>query len=416
MNYTLNYENLNEEKRQIPSWDEIARENQKIPIGDWDVWLIMAGRGFGKTRTGAESVLKLIESGRYKNIAIIGRNINETRHVMVEGSSGILQSRPFDKTTRYYSSRRQIIWENGAKATLIGGDNYESLRGYQFDLIWIDEFAKFSKPTELWEQILFTLRIGADPKCIVTTTPRPLSILEELMKAKGTYLTNGSTYENCDNLSAKFLETMKVRYENTRTGDQEIHGKLLMEKENALWKERSITYKDISIEDINKITIGVDPAVTGKESSDETGIVVAGKGKDGKLYILDDLSGKYQSCEWAKKVVEAYKKYSADCVVAEVNNGGDLVEAMLRGIDRYIPYKSVRAIRGKVSRAEPVALLYESSLVHHKRRFKELETQMTNISRDDEKITPSPDRLDAMVWAINDLTSETFNEPHCMLI
>jgi predicted phage terminase large subunit-like protein len=402
----------------IDNWQDIARDKQKIPEGDWFLWMIMAGRGFGKTRTGAESIMELVNSGKYKRIGIIGKNIREVKQVMVEGMSGILSTTIASKMNdnkekgiddpdivkfRYYPSKNQIEWENGAKAYLISGDNPDSLRGYQFDLIWMDEYAKYSKPKALWEQVMFTLRIGDNPRCIMTTTPKPLKILMELMEEETTYVTNGSTFENEDNLSHRFIEGMKNKYEGTHLGKQELLGILVMEKENAVWKKENIVYKDVDLEDMERVVIGVDPAVTCNEHSDETGIIVAGMGYDERFYIIDDLSGKYKPPDWAKVVVRACHDYKAGRVVAETNNGGDLVEEMINTINPYVPVVKTKAIKGKVARAEPVSLLYEANKIFHKKEFTSLEEQMCNLSYDDENNGDSPDRVDALVWAISEL-------------
>ncbi|MDR2458636.1 MAG: terminase family protein [Holosporales bacterium] len=432
----------------MPQWREIARKEQLIPLGDWWVWLLLAGRGFGKTRTGAESVMELVNSGKYKKVAVVGKNIQEIKDVMIEGPSGLLsttiaekhfetmrehkpKARPPNKNDllltqnlmyqgadcgdggvtkfKYYPSMNRITWENGAIAHLIGADHYEKLRGYQFDLAWLDEFAKYRNPDALWQQILFTLRLGSDPKCIITTTPKPLKILKKLLEENGVYLTKGSTFNNSDNLSARFLDTMRVTYQNTRIGRQELDGEIIMDMERAVWKRENIIYRSISPGCLSVVVIGVDPAVTTGEHSDETGIIVVGLGYDEKMYVLDDLSGKYKPPDWAKIICKAYKDFEANWIVAEVNNGGDLVREMLTTIYPNIPFKQTRAIRGKVERAEPVAMLYDAKRVFHIREFLELEEQMCNLTYDD-KIKSSPDRVDALVWAISDLKDR--ESPH----
>jgi predicted phage terminase large subunit-like protein len=319
----------------------------------------------------------------------------------------------------YYPSKRQITWKNGARATIIGADNYESMRGHQFDLVWVDEFAKFKKPKDIWDQILFTLRLGQNPRCIMTTTPKPLQILVELSMNAFTYLTNGSTFENSENLPARFIDTMKATYVNTSIGKQELFGEIVMNNDNCLWKNEDIQYREVNKESLRRIVIGVDPAVTSNENSDETGIIVAGIGNDDKIYVLDDLSGKYKPNEWAKIIAKAYDDYDANKVVAEVNNGGDLVEGMLRNISKHIPYSSVRAIRGKVARAEPVALLYESSNAFHTKKFETLEKQMLSMSHDTEDEgggDQHDDRVDALVWALTELTSRKTLSPSASLL
>ncbi|MDR3031171.1 MAG: terminase family protein [Holosporales bacterium] len=403
----------------IKSWKEIARENQMFPKGDWSLWMILAGRGFGKTRTGAENVMELVNSGKYNRIAIIGKTILEAKSIMVEGISGLLSTTTAQKAYknaelgssannvmkfRYYKSKNQIIWENGAVAYLIGADNYDSMRGLQFDLIWVDEFAKFSHPEEVWTQIMFTLRLGENPICIMTTTPRPLEILKELSEDEKTHLTNGSTFENKSNLSARFVERMEAKYMKTTYGKQELYGELSLEKKNTVWKEESVRYREIDKDSLERVVIGVDPSVSVSENSDETGIIVAGLGFDERIYVLDDLSGKYTPPEWAKTVCNAYQDYQASNVIVETNNGGDLVSEMIKTIHPNIPITQTKAIKGKITRAHPIALLYESNRVFHTKRFEKLEKQMRDLSYD-KKTKNSPDRVDALVWAIHDLKS-----------
>jgi len=402
---------------EIKDWHEIARKEQLIPK-DWHwIWLILAGRGFGKTRTGAETIMEMVNSGKYKHIAIIGRTIEEARDVMVEGISGLLSTTIAQKMFhneenkiedpdilkfKFYRSKNVIIWENGARAYLLSGNNYQKLRGYQFDLVWLDEFAKYKFPEKLWEQVLFTLRIGEDPKCIITTTPKPLRILKRLTELNDVCVTNGSTFDNKENLSKRFLQIMQDYYANTWVGKQELDGILLMDKENTVWKREDIVYKEIDRNALSRVVIGVDPAVSSKEDSDETGIIVAGLGYDEKFYVLDDLSGKYSPSQWAKIVCRACHDYKAGKIIAETNNGGDFVGEVLRAAEANVPFKQTKALKGKISRAEPISMLYESNRVYHTKEFLELEEQMCDMSYD-EPNSKSPDRVDALVWAINEL-------------
>ncbi len=404
----------------IVSWDKIARDKQKIPNGNWFIWLILAGRGFGKTRTGAESVMQLICSNKYKSIGLIGKNIKETKQIMIEGPSGILSTtfaEILNKSNnnkklsfKYCSSKKQIEWNNGAKMYMLGGDNPNSIRGFQFDLVWIDEFAKFNNPEALLHQVFFSLRLGNNPKCIITTTPKPLKILKNLSDDKSVHVTNGSTFENAQYLSKQFLNLVKLKYNNTFIGKQELLGELIMEKENSLWKRHNIQYKKIELNCFEKIVIGVDPAVTSNKNSDETGIIVAGLGIDSNIYVIDDLSGKYKGSEWAKIVVRASFDYKANYVVVENNNGGDLVIENLKSIDNTLPIKTVHAVKGKVSRAEPISILYESNKVFHFKEFNLLEEQMCNMSYDSAGEGYSPDRVDALVWAISELRNTYLNK------
>lgn len=408
---------------KIQNWREIARPEQQNPIINSEkwLWLLLAGRGFGKTRTGSESIMELVNSGQYKNIAIIGKTVTEARDVMVEGISGILSStlaqRMFKNQEenindftiikfKFYRSRNIVIWENGARAYLFGADHFEKIRGYQFDLVWMDEFAKYRYPDQVWQQVVFSLRIGDNPKCIITSTPKPLRILKLLSEASFTHLTRGSTFQNEKNLNERFLKFIKDTYGDTFIGRQEIEGELIMFKENTVWKRSDIVYKEIDRGKLERIVIGIDPAVSSNQNSDETGIIVAGLGYDGKLYVIDDLSGKYTPQEWARIACNAQRKYDASCIVAETNNGGDLVNEMIKTIDPYAPYKSVHAIRDKVARAEPIALLYNTNRIFHIREFVELEDQMCDLSYTEKNIK-SPDRVDALVWTINELKQQT---------
>lgn len=408
------------DNNKVTSWNEIARDKQKIPNGDWFIWLILAGRGFGKTRTGAESVMQLICSNKYKSIGLIGKNIKETKQIMIEGPSGILSTtfaEILNKSNnnkklsfKYCSSKKQIEWNNGAKIYMLGGDNPNSIRGFQFDLVWIDEFAKFNNPEALLHQVFFSLRLGNNPKCIITTTPKPLKILKNLSDDKSVHVTNGSTFENAQYLSKQFLNLVKLKYNNTFIGKQELLGELIMEKENSLWKRHNIQYKKIELNCFEKIVIGVDPAVTSNKNSDETGIIVAGLGIDSNIYVIDDLSGKYKGSEWAKIVVRASFDYNANYVVVENNNGGDLVIENLKSIDNTLPIRTVHAVKGKVSRAEPISILYESNKVFHFKEFNILEEQMCNMSYDSAGKEYSPDRVDALVWAISELRNTYLNK------
>ena len=414
--------NINEQNNNqvVPNWHDIARPEQRIPNTDKWLWLILAGRGFGKTRTGAEAVMELVNRGKYKSIAIVGKSVVEARDVMVEGLSGLLSTTIAQKMYKnqeaqiedsdilkfkFYRSKNLIVWENGAKAYLIGADHYEKIRGYQFDLVWMDEFAKYNHPKETWHQILFSLRLGEDPRCIITTTPKPLKILKQMVDSEGTYLTQGTTFQNEENLSQRFLKTIKETYGNTWMGKQELEGQLIMMKENAIWKKSDIQHNEIDRDALERVVIGVDPAVSSNENSDETGIIVAGIGYDEKIYVLDDLSGKYSASEWAKVVCRACHDYSASCIVAETNNGGDLVSEMIKTINPYAPFRQVRAIKGKIARAEPISLLYSNRRVFHTKEFFALEEQMCDLTYDG-KIQKSPDRVDALVWAILELKNK----------
>ena len=379
-------------------WRQIARPSQVAPDGDWRTWLILAGRGWGKTRTGGEWVHEQVEKG-CRRIALVGPTAADVRDVMIEGESGILATganRP-----HYEPSKRRLTWPNGAQAFAYSADEPERLRGPQHDAAWADELAAWRYP-EAWDQLMFGLRLGEDPRCVVTTTPKPTKQVKELAKADTTHLTRGTTYENLENLAPAFAEQIIRKYEGTRIGRQELNAEILEDIEGALWTRAMLDdHRTESAPEMTRVVVAVDPAVTANEDSDETGIVVAGLGTDGHGYILDDLSSLLTPDGWARRAVAAYRSHEADRIVGEVNNGGDLVEVNIRTVDRNVSYRAVRASRGKRSRAEPVAALYEQGRVHHVGDYPKLEDQMCSWVPNTG--LRSPDRMDALVWAITEL-------------
>ncbi|MEQ8396516.1 terminase family protein [Thalassobaculum sp.] len=387
----------------LHDWPFWARPKQMPPAGDWRVWLILAGRGFGKTRTGAEWVRSLAESGRARRIALVAETAADARDVMIEGESGLLACCPPWERPRYEPSKRRVTWPNGAIATSFSADDPDQLRGPQFDAAWADEIAKW-RYEAAWDNLVLGLRLGADPRCVATTTPKPRAWLARLMADRGTVVTRGATRENAGNLAPGFLDQILARYAGTRLGRQEIDGEFLAEIPGALWTRTLIEAARAApgaVPDLARIIVAVDPAVTSGSDSDETGIVVAGVDREGRFWVLEDLSGRVSPDLWARRTADAYRRHRADAVVCEVNQGGDLVAATLRTVDGSLPVRSVRATRGKRLRAEPVAALYEQGRVRHAGSFPELEDQMagfTGASGD-----ASPDRLDALVWALTDL-------------
>lgn len=392
-------------------WDQWARPNQRVPEGDWKAWLILAGRGYGKTRTGAETIRGWVKGGSVKRIALIGESIKEARSIMVEGESGILAISPKSERPKFESSKGRLVWPNGATATLFGGNNPEQLRGPQFDCGWMDEVAKYRDPQETWSQLMMGLRLGNDPRVILTTTPRPCPFLKSLLEDPGVRVTRGSTFENADNLAPSFIEAMKAQFEGTRLGAQELYAELLEDGVGALWVLRNLEeLKVVSAPSLKRIVVSIDPATTFGEKSDETGVMVVGLGEDNHGYVLEDLSGKHSPGEWARLAVGAYHRYQADRIVAEVNKGGDLVERVIRGYDPHVSYRAVRATRGKSTRAEPIAALYEQKKIHHlKKGLDQLEAQM--LSYIPGKTSKSPDRIDALVWGLTDLMLESEAAP-----
>lgn len=390
-------------------WKKRARSNQKIPQGDWALWLILAGRGFGKTRTGAESVRQLVEEGGYKRIALVGASILQTRSIMVEGVSGLLSIFPPNMRPRVEMTKREIHFKNGAIATLFGGEQVDQLRGPQFDAAWVDELAKFRHPQKLMEQLQLCLRLGAHPRCIVTTTPRPLPLFQKWLTQDNIVVTRGTTFENAANLSPLFMEQVVKEFEGTTLGSQELYGEILTETKGALWQRKNIIYSDIPHDEhqrfqLKRIVVAIDPATTHHEDSDETGIVVVGMDEQGQGFVLEDLSGRHSPLDWGQRAVQAYHTYRADRIVAETNKGGDLVERVIRSIDPHVSYKEVRATRGKATRAEPIAALYEKGIIFHKRPFHALEDQMCSFVPGSTR--KSPDRIDALVWGFTELFLE----------
>lgn len=402
----LQHKAVLQSKYAVYDWQEHARPEQKLPQGDWRVWLIMAGRGFGKTRAGAEAIRSWIDSGKCRRIALISETEQDVRKVMIEGVSGILSVFPEHERPHYYSSQNKLVWPNGAEAHIFSADRYDQLRGPQFDGAWIDELGKFRYPQETWDQLSFALRLGDSPQCIITTTPRPLPLLKAFQEDEDVIVTRGSTFDNAANLSPAFIEAMKKRYVGTRLGAQELYGELLKQTDGALWQPLAL--ENLKINDVpalQRIVIAIDPATTHHSGSDETGIVVVGLGFDKRCYVLEDLSGRYSPATWGQIAVNAYYRWKADRIVAETNKGGDLVESIVRSSDPHVSYKEVRATRGKVTRAEPVAALYEQGQVSHVMKgLEELENQLCSyipgIS------SGSPDRMDALVWAITELVLE----------
>lgn len=379
-------------------WTLRARTNQLPPDGDWRAWLILAGRGFGKTRAGAEWVRAQIESGRCRRMILAARTTDDARDVMVEGESGILAICPPWNRPVWMPSTRMLKWPNGAIAMVYSADKPDLFRGKQCDGAWADELAAWRYP-EAWDQLLLGLRLGADPRVVVTTTPRPTPVVKELMAHPTTVVTRGSTYDNRANLAPAFFEGIISRYEGTRLGRQELYAEILDDNPNALWQRSQIDKLRVTEApaELQRIVVAIDPSAT--TTGDEAGIIVAGLGPDGHGYVLDDATIRGSPHTWGSKAVQAYHRHRADRIVAEVNNGGEMVELTIRTVDDKVGYKAVHASRGKRTRAEPIAALYEQGRVHHVGTFAELEDEMC----DWEPEMPSPNRMDALVWALTEL-------------
>lgn len=392
------------------NWELIGRENQLLPKGNWKIWLLMAGRGFGKTRSGAEAIRKLINNLGYKHIGLVAKTISDAREVMVEGESGLLNISPISEGITFEPSNRLIKWKNKAIARIYSADNVEQLRGPQFDCVWIDELAKFSNPEEVLNQVFLGLRLGTSPKLIITTTPRPIKCLKELIKSKSVILSTGTTYDNAENLPEDFLNHIKNTFEGSALGAQEIYAKILDDNKTWWTYELIESAKNHSIPNtFQDVVVAIDPALTNNQSSDETGIIVVAKDEKGNFFILNDSSGHFDAIDWGRKAVHLYYTYKASCIVIETNAGGDLTEQIIRTFDSVVKIKKVYAKQSKLVRAEAVMSLYQQNRIFHALDLKELEQQMLDYP----DIRKSPDRIDALVWGIKELmnckTRNNFN-------
>ncbi len=384
-------------------WPLWARPNQLPPDGDWTTWVVSAGRGFGKTRAGAEWVRAQVEQGGKSRVALIGPTAADCRDVMVEGESGLLAIAPPWNRPVYEPSKRRVTWPNGAIATLYSAEEPERLRGPQHECGWADEAGAWRYQEQTWSMYQFGLRLGTRPQTIVTTTPRPTPLIKRMLSGKiaGVVLTKGTTYDNRVNLAPPFFEQIIAEYQGTRLGRQELMAELLEDNPDALWKLDTMIepFRVREAPALERIVVAIDPAISSNASSDETGIIVAGKTSGGHFYVLDDRSCRASPDAWARAAISAYHGYQADRIVAEANQGGEMVAQTLRTVDPNVPITLVHATRGKQIRAEPIAALYEQGRGHHVGTFAALESQLTDW-------TPgqaSPDRLDAMVWAATDL-------------
>jgi len=372
------------------------------------VWLLLAGRGFGKTRTGAEYVRVAVEEGRARRVALVAPTASDARSVMVEGESGLLSISRRRWRPIYEPSLCRLTWPNGAIATTYSADEPNRLRGPQHDLAWCDELAAWRYPAA-WDMLMFGLRLGEDPRVVVTTTPRPIKLIRDLLADPKVVTTRGRTVENRANLAPAFLEQIVKRYEGTRLGRQKLDAEILDDMPGALWQRGLIeAARTSAAPDLARVVVAIDPAAASSDGADETGIIVAGRDSGGHGYVLADASGRYAPAEWARTAIAAYRAHGADRIVAEINNGGEMVEATLRMIDPNVPFGAVRASRGKVARAEPVAALYEQGRVHHIGALPQLEDQMCAFSSgfDRQAAGYSPDRVDALVWALTELLVE----------
>lgn len=387
-------------------WEGLwARDSQLLPPGDdWNTWLILAGRGYGKTRTGAETTRRAVETGLATRIALVAPTAADARDTMVEGESGLLACCPPWFAAHYEPSKRRVTWKRGgrevARATLFSAEEPERFRGPQHDWVWGDEPASWPDAPEAWAQLQLGLRLGRKPRAIVTGTPKPIELIQMLVKDKGTRVTEGSTYDNAANLAGNYLETIGRLYGSSRLGQQEIYGKILEASAGIFDMSKVEKARLAEAPELVRIVVAVDPAQNSERGVDETGIMVVGVDEGQHGYVLEDATVKGTPDEWASAVARAFYKWKADCVVAEVNVGGEMVEFTLRTVDSSLPVKTVRAMRGKAKRAEPIAAMFEQGKIHLVGHFPKLERQMRaftglNGRRDD--------RTDAMCWGLHEL-------------
>ncbi|MEO3998554.1 terminase family protein [Mesorhizobium sp. CAU 1732] len=398
------------------AWISEARLSQ-YPVGlelfglpPVDNWLVIGGRGSGKTRLGAEWVNALARGlppfaghNRHMRIALVGETLGDVREVMVEGASGIAGCGGDDRP-RYEPTRRRLLWSSGAVAQAFSSEDPESLRGPQFEAAWCDELAKWKNAEACFDMLQFGLRLGERPRQLVTTTPRATPLLKRLMSDDSFTLTRMRTDENAQNLAAGFIDTIRGRYAGSRLGRQELDGELIEDRADALWTRSGLEAMDGAHGQLSRIVVAVDPPATSRRNSDACGIVVAGLDGQGRAVVLQDGTiSAARPQDWAARAIALFHAHEADCIVAEVNQGGEMVTAVLRTIDASVPVRAVRATRGKWLRAEPVAALYAQGRVVHAGRFAKLEDEMCDFGPDGLSGGRSPDRVDALVWAVTDL-------------
>jgi phage terminase large subunit-like protein len=438
-----------EERKDLrAAFDEWAQLGQMPPPGDWRVWLIMAGRGYGKTRAGAEWVTKIARRPGKRRIAIVGATMDEARSVMIEGPSGLLACADPRRPPRWEPSRGQLTYKSGAVAEIFSGENPDGLRGPEHQYAWCDEIAKWARAEESWANLMLGLRQGKDQRVLATTTPKPTKLLKTLLRDPATVQTGGRSADNLY-LPKAFLKAVEAMYAGTRLGRQELDGELIEDAEGALWtragleacrvegrgapldfarderahQDRSSRAERSAVEgrslsfELVRVVIGVDPPAS--DRGDACGIVACGLARDGTGFVLEDASVAQPSPErWAAAVGRAAARWGADRIVAEANQGGDMVRSVLRQYDRALPVSLVHASRGKAARAEPVSLLYAQGLVRHAGAFPELEDQMCGmlIGGGYEGPGRSPDRADALVWALTELMLNHRPEPRVLLL
>ncbi len=398
-------------------WELLRHRHQIIPeLGNngepWTTWLIVGGRGAGKTRAGAQWVRGLAlgeppyAGERARRIALVGETAAEVRDVMIEGVSGLLAVHVRGERPTWSPSLRRVEWSNGAVAQAFSAEDPESLRGPQFHAAWCDELAKWRQAEATFDMLQFGLRLGERPQQVITTTPRPLSLLKRLLADPASAVTHAATFVNARNLAPAFVDTVLARYRGTRLGRQEIEGEIVEDRPDALWSRAMIEACRIEAAPaLARIVVAVDPPASASKRADACGLVAAGRAENGIIYVLADATvAGLSPAGWAAKAIALWRRLCADALVVEVNQGGDMVRAVIGEADRSVPVTAVRARRGKWLRAEPVAALYEQGKVKHAGCFPALEDEMCDFGLDGLSSGRSPDRLDALVWAVTALS------------
>lgn len=398
----------------LHDWLFWGRPLQHAPAGDWDGWLMLAGRGGGKTRAGAEWIRREVTAKRASRIALIAETAADGRDVLVEGESGLLNVFPPSLKPTYEPSKRRVTFHTGAIATLYDATEPDQLRGPQHDAAWCDELAKYRYAEDLWSNLLLGLRLGDHPRWMATTTPRPIKIIREMVKDPHVVVTRFSSMENIKNLAPSFQRNVIERYQGTRIGRQEIDAEILDDIPGALWTRRNLDEhrcKAAEVRPLERLVVAIDPAVTSGDSSAETGIIVGGIDGDGLGYVLADRSVRGSPDEWGRAAVAAYRQYEADRIVAECNQGGDMVSNLIRTMAPDVPVSLVRATRGKYVRAEPISALYEQGRIRHVGAFAELEDQMVSFTPEHaaQDSGELKDRVDALVWCMASLFDAMVN-------
>ncbi|WP_181561489.1 MULTISPECIES: DNA-packaging protein [Sphingobium] len=404
---------LLQRRRLIQAWRFRARPAQLPPPGDWFTWMIMGGRGFGKTRAGAEWVRMVAEGDPTARIALVGASLHEARAVMVEGESGLLAIATQGNEPKWFPAKRQLRWPGGACAMLYGAADPETLRGPQHSHAWADEIGKWPRGEAAWDNLAMGLRLGNRPAIVATTTPRAVPLVRRLAADPRVVVTRGSTRDNRGALPQSFLAEMERNFRGTRLGRQELDGELLLDHEGALWTRALIETCRLAglvpeRAELARVAVGVDPPASA--GGDACGIIVAGIDQAGEAIVLEDASVEQASPQrWAQAVAHAAERWAADRIVAEANNGGEMVRTVLRGADRALPVRLVHAAQGKVARAEPIAAAYEAGRVRHARPFAMLEDQLCGLLINGRYEGPgrSPDRADALVWCLTELLLKT---------